>query len=357
MYEKRIAALRARLAGAGLPALLVSHPTNMLYLSGFRGSAGYLLITERERLILTDFRYHERVRREVDPGYELFDISGMNVGADVLPELTARLGLQRIGFETEYVTVKLLEQLRAGGVNLEPTDGWVEGLRETKDSGEIVKLRSATLLTERLFGELLAVIAPGVRECDLAAEFVYRALKAGASGVSFAPIIASGVNSALPHHGTGNSELVPAAPLTIDIGLILDDYCSDMTRTVFIGDCPPRWREVYAVVLEAKDRALPAIRPGVLARDVDKVARDYISAQGFGEYFGHGLGHGVGLPFKGAPILHWASGDLLKAGHVASNEPGIYLPGEGGVRIEDLFVVTETGADYLGQLDTKLMVL
>jgi Xaa-Pro dipeptidase len=160
----------------------------------------------------------------------------------------------------------------------------------------------------------------------------------------------------MPHYAPGSHKLQPG-PLTLDLGVVLDDYCSDMTRTVFYKDCPAKIGEVYNLVNLAKDEAFRAIRPGAATRDVDAVARRIITDAGYGDYFRHGLGHGVGLPFKGKPVLTWTSEDILAAGHVASDEPGIYLPGEGGVRIEDLFVVTETGAENLNELSCELVVV
>lgn len=357
MYAKRIDYLLGKFENARIEALLVSQSTNILYLCGFRGSAGSLLLTPRQRYILTDFRYHERVRREVDPSYELVDISGQQLGA-VLPRLLAGSAVTRLGFEADVVSFQQhLHLAQMPEIELIPTVGLVDDLRAIKDPWEIERMYAATRLGERILSELLPLINAETTEADLAAEIEYRARKYGATACSFSPIIASGANAAQPHAGFTQKKIEPAAPLIIDLGVVLNDYCSDMTRTVFLGDCPPKWVKIYDLVRAAKGLAFLAIHPGVPARDVDAVARKFFTDAGYGEYFGHGLGHGVGLPFKGAPVLHWASDDVLMAGHVASNEPGLYLPGEGGVRIEDLFHLTAAGPQYLNTLTTELTVL
>ena len=358
MYNARLAKLLACSGREGIDALLVSQLTNALYLSGFRGSNGALLITPQRRYIITDFRYHERVKEEVDPSYELVDLSGLDLATEVLPQLCTAGSIRRLGFEAEHVSYDLYTRLSAlPGVTLVPTRNLVEDIRAVKEDGEVEAIRAAQRLGERIFTELLPLIGAQTSEADLAAEIEYRARKYGASACSFSPIIASGVRSAQPHAGFSGQQMVPGAPLTIDLGVILNDYCSDMTRTVFFRDCPPKWEQVFNIVRQAKDLAFAAIKPGVAASDVDAVARDFITQAGYGAHFRHGLGHGVGLPFKSAPVLHWASKDILQTGHVASDEPGIYLPGEGGVRIEDLFVVREHGAENLNELGTELTIV
>ncbi|MDQ3023578.1 MAG: Xaa-Pro peptidase family protein [bacterium] len=341
------------LTDSAIGSLLVSERTNILYLSGFGGSFGWLVITPRRQYIVSDFRYADRIAAEVDPSYEYVDASGKRLYDDVLPSLG--LG-SPLGFEALSVNFHDAALLDATGIELVPTVELVEELRAIKDPAEVEAIRASQRLTEKIFGELLPLIRPNITELDIAAEIEYRARKHGASGCSFSAIIASGVHSSMPHYSPGQHKLQPG-PLTIDLGVVLDNYCSDMTRTVFYKDCTPKWKDVYEVVNHAKDEAFAAIRPGVAARDVDAVARKVITDAGYGEYFRHGLGHGVGLPFKGKPILNWTSDDVLAVGHVASDEPGIYLPGEGGVRIEDLFVVTDDGAENLNELSTELSVI
>jgi Xaa-Pro aminopeptidase len=353
-YLARTRRVQEILANSGIGALLVSHPTNILYLSGFRGSYGWLVLTQSRQYIVSDFRYADRITAEVEPSYEFVDASGgRRLYDDVLPAL----GLPApLAFEALHVSFHDSALLDGAGIEIVPTVDLIEDLRAIQESEEVEAIRAAQRVGEAIFSELMPLIGPDITELDIAAEIEFRARKHGASACSFAPIIASGVHSSMPHYSPGPHKLQPG-PLTIDLGVVLNHYCGDMTRTVFYKDCPPKWPEVYELVNRAKDAAFAAIRPGVAARDVDAVARNIITKAGYGEFFRHGLGHGVGLPFKGKPTLTWTSDDVMQAGHVASDEPGIYLPGEGGVRIEDLFVVTETGAENLNELSCELSVV
>lgn len=352
-YSTRTERVQQILANSGIGALLVSQPTNILYLSGFRGSFGWLVLRQSKRYIVSDFRYADRIAAEVDGSYEFVDASGRGLYTDVLPAL----GLaQPLGFEAQHVSFHDSVMLDGTGYELVPTVDLIEDLRAIKEPGEVEAIRASTRVTEAIFRELLPLLNDSITELDIAAEIEYRARKHGASACSFSPIVASGVHSSMPHYAPGPHRLHPG-PLTLDLGVVLNDYCSDMTRTVFYKDVPPRIREIYDLVNLAKDEAFRAIRPGIPAREVDAVARKVITDGGYGDYFRHGTGHGVGLPFKGKPVLNWTSEDVLTAGHVASDEPGIYLPGEGGVRIEDLFVVTEDGAENLNELSCELQVV
>lgn len=358
MYSSRAQRIQQRLEAEGLDALLITTLPNVYYLSGFSGSTGQLVISRDNSFILTDFRYFEQVGQEVDALYGLHDNTGRRLADQVLPALAAEHGWGRIGFEADNVSCSVCTKLQQiEEVELRPTSAWVEELRLVKDAAELERIRAAIRLNEEIFTELCAQVGPGVREADLAAEMEYRALKKGASGSSFRPIIASGSNSAKPHAGFSSRELVAGAPLTIDMGVRLDGYCSDMTRTVFFRDCPPQWREIYGIVREAKDAAAEALRPGLTGRAVDAVARELIGARGHADHFGHGLGHGIGVEVHEGPRLATVSETVLAPGMVVTNEPGIYLPGEGGVRIEDIFVLTADGAENLNSLPTDVLVV
>jgi Xaa-Pro aminopeptidase len=358
MYSARLERIQNRLEAEGLDALLVSALPNIRYLTGFSGSTALVLISRAGSWFITDFRYHEQYGQEVDPAFALHDNSNRDLVRDVLPGLTAEAGLRHVGIEADHVTATLFQKLQGlDGAQVQPTTGWVEGLRMVKDSAELEKIDAAIRLNEEIFLEVSALAGPDITEADLAAEIEYRALKRGASGSSFRPIIASGPNSAKPHAGFSQSRLVPGTPLTFDMGMKLDGYCSDMTRTVFFKDCPAQWERVYNIVREAKDRAAAALRPGVTGKEVDAVARDYITEQGHGEHFGHGLGHGIGIEVHEGPRLAKVGVLELRPGHVVTNEPGIYLPGEGGIRIEDIFVVTEDGARNMNSLDTEIRIV
>jgi Xaa-Pro aminopeptidase len=357
MYSSRISRIQSRLEAEGLDALLVTSLPNIRYLSGFSGSTGLLLIGRNGNRFISDFRYHEQYTQEVDPAFELLDNTGKDLVKEVLPAFAAE-GIRRIGYESDHVSGTTAGKISTlQDAQLTPTTLWVEELRMVKDEQELAAIEAAIRLNEEVFSEVLQLASPDITEADLAAEIFYRGMKKGADGVSFSPIVASGANSAKPHAGFSTSRVVPGTPLTFDMGMKLNGYCSDMTRTVFVGDCPEQWRRVYDIVREAKDRAADAIRPGLTGRQVDAVARDYITEQGHGEHFGHGLGHGIGIEVHEAPRLARVSETVLQPGHVVTNEPGVYLPGEGGIRIEDIFIVTEGGAKNMNALSTDVMVV
>lgn len=357
MYSARIKQLAGRLEAEGLDALLVTSIPNIMYLSGFTGSTAMLLIGREQRFFMTDFRYLEQVRQQCDPGYTLVDNTNRKLIEDVLPGLPGSAQFARIGFEARHVVFATWEKFQAEGREFIPTAGWIEDLRSVKSAQEVALIRAAVQLNERVFTEMLSTITAQTTEADLAAEMVGRAIRYGAQERSFTPIIASGDNAAKPHAEFTMRPLVPGAPLTIDMGVLLNGYCSDMTRTVFYKDCPAEWAQVYNTVREAKELAQAAIRPGVAGRDVHGIARDHIAAAGFGEYFNHGLGHGVGIEVHEGPTLSLAGAAPLAPGNIVTVEPGIYLPGKGGIRIEDMFLVTADGGENLNVLHTDLTVV
>jgi len=286
------------------------------------------------------------------------DNTGKKFAEEILPNLADTATIKQIGFDAAHVTYTALQKLQvADNREFTPTTGWVEDLRIIKDEAEIELLRASVRMNEEVLEACLNIIGPETTEADLAAEIHYQALKRGAQGYSFDPIVASGTNSSKPHAGFTSGKLVPAAPLTIDMGIILDGYCSDMTRTVFYQDCPANWEKIYRLVREAKDQAFAAIRPGKLGREIDAVARDMIYGAGYEGKFEHGLGHGVGIEVHEQPTLSRMGEQELKPGMVVSDEPGIYLPGQGGIRIEDMVVVRENGAENLNELSTELRIV
>jgi len=358
MHQVRNDKIKSKLEAEGLDALLVTSLPNIQYLSGFTGSTAMVLVTRENCWFLTDFRYHERVGEEVWDGYTLIDNTGKKLTEEIIPNLADGAKLKKIGFESDYVTHATHANLaKAEGLEFVPTTGWVMDLRMVKDANEIELIRKSVLLNERIFTELLPLIGPDITEADFAAEISYRALRYGAEGISFDPIVASGPNSSKPHAGFTTSKLVPGTPLTFDMGVRLNGYCSDMTRTVFYKDCPAEWVKVYNFVRQAKDAAHAAIKPGKLGKEIDAVARTLIYEAGYEGKFEHGLGHGVGIEVHEMPRLAKPSETVLAPGHVATNEPGIYLPGEGGIRIEDIFVVTADGAENLNTLNTEIQIL
>ena len=357
MYTARNDQLCAKLSESGLDALLITSLPNIHYLTGFTGSTAMALVTPQQRFFITDFRYHTQYAQQVEKSYELVDNTAKNLIKTVLPGLPGSEGFRRIGFESVHVSYDMWTMLSsADSREFGPTKAVVEDLREVKTEAEIELLRTSVLLNEKVFLEVLGTLEADTTEADLVAEIEYRCRKHGATGTSFDPIVASGANSSKPHARFTQDRIVPGTPLTFDMGVLLGGYCSDMTRTVFFRDCPPQWEKVYNIVKLAKDSANAAVRPGRLGREIDAVARKVITDAGYGDKFGHGLGHGVGLEVHEGPRLAQVAEMQLRVGNVLTNEPGIYLPGEGGIRIEDMFVVRENGPENLNTLSTDIQV-
>ncbi len=357
-FAARCAKLAERIAAEQLDALLVSSLPNIAYLSGFTGSTAFVLLTPTERYFITDGRYTVQVAQEVDPSFTAIDNTNRKLLEDVLPSIAASTGWQRIGFETAHTAHQAASKYAENSHwKFAPTDCWVEDLRMVKDDAELALIRAAIRLNERVFSEAVATIGPDTTEADIAAEIYYRAIKHGASKVSFDPIVASGANGSKPHARFSGDKLVPGTPITIDMGMRLDGYCSDMTRTVFYKDCPPEWEKIYYTVRAAKDAAFAAAQPGLAGKEVDAVARGVMIDQGLPETFNHGLGHGIGIEVHEAPRLAKTGETVLAEGMVITDEPGYYVDGKGGMRIEDIFVVRAGGAENLNELDTELRVV
>ncbi len=344
MSAARANRLVAALAERGLDALLVTDLVNVRWLTGFTGTNGACVLTPGERLFLTDFRYLEQAAEQVD-GFET-----VRAGRDLLGDLAGRLPRGRAGFDDAHVTVKAYERLKhkAGtGVELIAAGGLVERLREVKDAGELERIAAAAELATAAFERTVARAVAGRTERSIALELEHEMRLAGAEDPSFPSIVAHGPHGALPHATPRDVEIPAGVLVTIDWGARLDGYCSDCTRTVATGAVGEREREVYELVLRAQEAALAAIEPGVACAAVDDVARTMIEQAGHGERFGHGLGHGVGLEVHEGPRLAKGADGELSAGSVVTVEPGVYLPGELGVRIEDLAVVTGDGPRVL----------
>jgi len=342
----RLTKLRAILPEHDIDAILISQPQNRRYLSGFTGSAGWLVITAERAVMATDFRYYEQVGREA-PGFELARIQTRV--SDLLPEVLADLGIKRLGFESQHLTVEQLSTFNkaADGVEWLPLENTVEKIRAIKDQDEIDALRRSAALNDDAFAHLLEVIEPGMTEREAAWEIETYMRSHGASKVAFDLIVAAGPNGALPHARPGEQAIQPGAPIVIDIGCVLDDYCSDMTRTFCLGEPSTRYLEVWNLVLQAQEAAEAVIRAGTSGIETDAAARDLIVEAGFGDYFGHGLGHGVGLAVHEGPRASRLSEDTFEAGMSLTVEPGIYLSGEFGVRLEDLVIIGKDGIEIL----------
>jgi Xaa-Pro aminopeptidase len=350
--ESRGDRLAALVAERELDCMLVTDLVNVRYLTGFGGTNGACICAAGSRLFLTDFRYTERAEAEVD-GWEV-----VTVKDDWLGGIAARLN-GRTGFEDHKMAVRTLAKLEGklpDGVALEGAGGTVEKLRRVKDEDELAAIAAAAELADEVWRWSLERGLAGRGEVEVAAAAEARMRELGAEP-SFPAIVAAGPNGALPHAEPGGREIGRGELVVFDMGAQLDGYCSDGTRTFATGEPGERAREIYETVREAQAAALAAVVAGVKAEDLDGVARERIATAGHGERFGHGLGHGVGLEVHEEPRVSQRSDDVLAAGEVVTIEPGIYLPGELGVRIEDLVVVTADGHRNLSGLPKELQLV
>ncbi|MBX6395403.1 MAG: aminopeptidase P family protein [Alicyclobacillaceae bacterium] len=354
--RERVARVQKELEKRELDALLITEPHNRRYMSGFTGTSGYVLLSRDDAVFLTDFRYVEQAQSQV-VGMRVVR-HGVQV-AETLREILQEWGVQRLGFEQEHVSVGQWERLRSAlaPVELVGTAGVVEEIRAIKDEGELALLRKAASIADQAFRAVLDLVRPGVRERELALALERYMQDLGASGPSFDTIVASGWRSALPHGVASDKPLEKGDLVTFDFGCVYEGYCSDLTRTVAVGHIDDEKRRIYEVVLEAQQAALEEIRPGMTGREADAVARRRIEAAGYGEAFGHSLGHGVGLAIHENPRLAVQSEEVLRPGMVVTVEPGIYLPGVGGVRIEDDVVITAEGCVRLTYSPKELLIL
>lgn len=356
MTIARIARLRSALQAAGLDAMLVAHGPNRRYVSGFAGSSGYALVTGEEALLLTDFRYLSQATEQAPActvlkhGTEPFES---------VAEQARKLGVRTLGVEGRHLSIYQARRLQeaVGSIVCVPTEHVVERLRDVKDEEEIRKLREAARIADAAFAETLGFIRPGVSEKRIAAELEYRIRLLGADCGWPNFIVASGCRSALPHGTASDKEIEQGEFVTLDFGAIVDGYMSDVTRTVFVGQPDERQRELYAAVLEANETAIRGLRPGMDGKQGDALGRDVIVSRGFGEYFGHGLGHGIGLEIHELARLSPQSETVLEPGVVLTVEPGIYIPGYGGARIEDDVLITPAGAETLTASPKQLITI
>jgi Xaa-Pro aminopeptidase len=344
--------LERQLAERELDRVLVMNLLNIRYLTGFTGTNGACVCGPGVRLFFTDFRYTERAEAEVE-GWEIHTIANDWLGG-IAEHLQGR-----VGFEDDHMSVRLLEKLKeklADGVEAVPAGGRVEELRRVKDDGELALIEEAAKLADEALRWSVDQGLAGRTERDVARAFEARVRELGGDP-SFPAIVAAGPNGALPHAEPGEREIGRGELVVFDMGAAIDGYCSDGTRTFATGDPGEEAIGVYEVVREAQQASLDAIRAGIKGEDVDKVAREVIEAAGHGDSFGHGLGHGVGLELHEAPRLSLRSDDVLAPGEVVTVEPGIYLPGRLGVRIEDLVVVSEDGLRNLSSLPKELQII
>ena len=342
---ERLATLRARLAQDGLDALAVSAPSNIFYLSGFRGSSGALLISRDSAALLSDFRYRLQAKEQA-PDYEFIEVEKRLLYH--LGDRAQTWGIRRLGYEAGHLTCEAREQLAAGAEEVELiASSPVEDLRVVKSPEEVELIRAAATLADEALTYMVGLLRPGVTEREIALEGEFFMRRAGAEAASFSFIVASGPRSALPHAETTERQLRQGELVVIDIGARAHGYCSDVTRTYAIGSAPERAKAIYSVVYRAQRAAAAAAKAGAMCGEVDAMARAAITDAGYGDAFGHGLGHGVGIDVHEAPRLSKGEETRLAAGHVVTVEPGIYLEGFGGVRLEDMVRVGEESAETL----------
>ncbi len=343
--KSRLQKLRQKLAEKEVDAFLISQPENRYYLSGFDGSDGFLLITPQNTILATDFRYIEQAKRQA-PDYEIFQIT--NSIADWFPRLVAELNLKRLGFEAGHITFVLYQQLTdalnkaKSQLKLVSVDGLVESLRAIKEPEEIELITKAVEISDSAFEYIEDIIHIGMSEKEVAWEIEKSMREQGSQTIPFEIIVASGPNSALPHAQPSEHAITSGEPIVIDIGARIGGYGSDLTRTLCLGSHDDAFNKVYDTVLSAQLAAIAAIKEGMTGEEADSLAREIIKEAGYGEAFGHSLGHGVGLAPHELPRLGPNSLEHLVNGMVFTVEPGIYLTGWGGVRIEDT-VAMESG--------------
>ena len=349
MREDRLNRLRRSMRKAD--AILVTSPPNIFYLSGFTGTSANLFLTQSQAFLLTDSRYYIQARSQC-PLFQVVEISG------AVAKLVQEQGVKTLGYEST-MSVSAFQRLKNSAPEAELVDFTQEltQLRAVKSAEEIACSRKAAEICDAAFEDILNIVKPGITERELALELEFNVRRRGASGMSFDTIIASGPRSAMPHAEPSDAQVKEREFLLFDFGAVYEGYCSDMTRTVIVGEPNERQLFIYDTVLRAQEVAVSALRAGRVCSDVDRVARDIIAEAGYGETFGHGLGHSVGIQIHEDPRLSPSCHTILKENMLITVEPGIYVEGFGGVRIEDLAVVGAEGAEILTKTGKKLIKL
>ncbi len=348
--------IAAKLPEYEIDAMLLSSAPGEFYGVGFHGE-GYVVVTANECRYFTDSRYIEAAEKTVT-GASITMTSRELSYPTLIQKAIDDLGIHKMGFEDSYMTVAEYKRLDGAlQVELVPAQGLVNGLRAAKDQEELDAMVKAQRISERAFDEILKFIKPGVTEKEIAAKLEYDMLRFGAQKMSFDPIVVSGPNGSLPHGVPGDKKVENGEFITMDFGCIYNGYCSDMTRTVALGEPTEEMRKVYNVVLQAQLAGLAASRAGVTGKSIDAAARKVIEDAGYGEYFGHGYGHSVGIEIHESPNANLRDETLMPVGAAVSAEPGIYLPGRFGVRIEDVAIMTEDGCIDITKAPKDLIVL
>ena len=352
MSDHRLARLRTALEEKKLDAILVSTPENRQYLSGFVGTAGWLLISQERAILATDFRYTEQAGKQA-PDFEVLQVGGWNWLVEQLEEI----GPARVGFESQHVTMAAYRRIIAAikdmpedkRPTLVATSNLIENIRAVKDAQELVLLQNVIDISDKAMEAVTPILQAGQTEREIAWLLEKAMREYGADSLSFDTIVAGGPNGAMPHHRAGDRPVQGGEPIVIDMGAKLDGYCSDITRTICIGQPDDQFRKIYNLVLGAQLTAISTLKPSLNGEEADNLARTVLDEAGFQKNFGHSLGHGIGLAVHEFPRVGPTSPDILEESMVFSVEPGIYLSGWGGVRIEDLVVLEEAGARPLSK--------
>jgi len=351
----KLAKLRSAVEANNLDAILITSSINRRYVTGFTGTAGVAIISLKDAKLITDFRYTEQAEDQA----KAFDIvqHKQTLEAEIANQIKS-LGIKNLGFERDYVTYSQYENYKTQfNVTLVPVSGLVEEIRLIKTNEELEIMKKAATIADDAFEHILKFIKPGVKEIEVSNELEFFMRRQGATSSSFDTIVASGFRSALPH-GVASEKVIQSGELvTLDYGALYQGYCSDITRTVAVGEISSKLRNIYDIVLEANLRGVNGIKPGMTGKQADALTRDYITEKGFGDNFGHSTGHGLGLEVHEGPVLSIRSDKVLKKGMVVTVEPGIYVNGLGGCRIEDDIVITESGNERLTFAPKELIQL
>lgn len=349
----RIEKLRASFREHHIDGMLIASPYNRRYISNFTGTAGVVLISETKALFITDFRYIEQATKQA-VGFEIVQHKG-TIFEEVAKQVN-ELGIKKLGFESEHLTYQQYEIYKKQiKTTLVPVSQLVEKIRLKKDAEEIKIIEAAAEIADQAFEHILTFIRPGIREIEVANELEFFMRKQGATSSSFDTIVASGFRSALPH-GVASEKVIEEGELvTLDYGAYYEGYCSDITRTIAVGEISDELKKIYQTVFEAQKRGVEGIKPGITGKEADALTRDYITAQGYGEYFGHSTGHGLGMEVHEGPTLSIKSNTVLEPGMIVTVEPGIYIAGVGGCRIEDDVLITENGNRTLTKSPKELI--
>lgn len=358
-YSARQQKLAQDLHRARVDAMLVTHLPNVMYLCGFTGSAGVLIVfaDERKPFFLTDGRYTQQAADEVKDARVII---AKRAALTEACRRAQRAKIRLLGFEAEHLSFALARQVTQemrGKIRLKPLNGLLEQLRLVKDADEIARIRASVSLATNLFDHALKHAHPGIAESVVAGEMEFQARRLGAEKMSFDTIVAAGPRSALPHGRASGYPIPPGGFIIIDWGVILAGYCSDMTRTLHMGPVSGTHRSMYQAVREAQQASIEAVRPGAEVGEVDRKGREVLKKAGYASYFTHSTGHGVGIEIHEAPRLAKGQRQKLISGMVVTIEPGIYMPDQGGVRIEDMVLVTESGHEILTPLSKDLITL